>query len=80
VLKRLAERPMRIVRHRAKKRGKTEHLYGECRYGAKSWGKKWRIIYKAEVVRHEEREPKSKLKASILIRTTGCNASTQGCL
>jgi hypothetical protein len=59
VLKRLVEPAMRIVRRRAKKSGKTEHLYGECRYGAKSWGKKRRIIYKAEVVRHGEREPKN---------------------
>ena len=59
VLKRLAEPAMRSVRRLAKKSGKTEHLYGECRYGAKSWGQKRRIIYKAEVVRHGEREPKN---------------------
>jgi len=37
----------------------TEHVYGECRYAAKSWEKKRRrIIIKAEVVRLDGREPK----------------------
>lgn len=58
VLKRWAEPAMKIARRLAKKSGKTEHVYGECRYGAKSWGKKRRVIYKAEVVRHGERSPK----------------------
>ena len=58
VLKRLVEPAMKRVRRQTKKSGKTEHVYGECLYGAKSWGKKRRIIYKAEVVRHGEHEPK----------------------
>jgi hypothetical protein len=42
----------------SKKSGETEHLYGECRYAAGSWNRKRRVIFKAEVVRLGEREPK----------------------
>src|SRR5437588_12700604 len=38
VLKRLVEPAMKRVRRQTKKSGKTEHVYGECLYGAKSWG------------------------------------------
>ena len=34
--------------------GKTEHLYGEVRYAAKSWSRERRIVVKAEVVRANE--------------------------
>jgi hypothetical protein len=36
----------------------TEHVYGECRYAASTWSHQRRVIIKAEVVRHPEREPK----------------------
>jgi hypothetical protein len=38
--------------------GRTEQVYGETRYAAKSWKRKRRVIMKAEVVRHPGREPK----------------------
>lgn len=58
VLDREAEAAMRIVRKQSEESGVTEHLYGECQYAAKTWKKKRRVIYKAEVVRHGAREPK----------------------
>jgi Transposase DDE domain group 1 len=37
----------------------TEHVYGECRYATKkTWPWKRRILYKAEVVRAANKEPK----------------------
>jgi Transposase DDE domain group 1 len=58
VLKRFAEPLMRKVRRLSKRSGETEHLYGECRYAAGSWSRERRVIFKAEVVRLEEREPR----------------------
>jgi hypothetical protein len=58
VLQRLAEPALQIARRLAQKSGKTEHLYGEACYAAKTWEKQRRVIYKAEVVRHGERAPK----------------------
>ena len=58
VLKRFTEPLMKEVRRMSKKSGETEHLYGECRYAAGSWNRKRRVIFKAEVVRLGEREPK----------------------
>lgn len=36
----------------------TEHVYGECRYAAKSWSHQRRVIIKAEVVCIEGRAPR----------------------
>ena len=58
VLKRFAEPLMKNARRMSKKSGKTEHLYGECRYAAGSWNRERRVIIKAEVVRLGNREPK----------------------
>jgi hypothetical protein len=58
VLARLAEPLMKKARRKSKRSGKTEHFYGTCRYAAKSWSRRRRIVIKAEVVRLEEREPK----------------------
>ncbi len=58
VLSRKSLRLMRQVRARSKASGVTEHVYGECRYGAQSWSRKRRIVIKAEVVCLEGREPK----------------------
>lgn len=38
--------------------GRTEHLYGDTRYAARSWSHHRRVIIKAEVVRLPGREPK----------------------
>jgi hypothetical protein len=40
-------------------RRRTEHLYGETRYAAKTWKRKRRVIIKAEVVRYPGRDPKN---------------------
>ena len=59
VLERMAEKLMKKARRLSQESAQTEHVYGECRYAAKSWGKKRRrIVIKAEVVRLDEREPK----------------------
>jgi hypothetical protein len=58
VLNRLAEPPMKEARKLSEESGKTEHAYGEGRYAADTWCSKRRMIFKAEVVRHFEKEPK----------------------
>jgi len=58
VLDRLAEPLMREARRLSRRTDRTEHVYGECRYAAKTWSKQRRVIIKAEVVRHEGKEPK----------------------
>lgn len=58
VLKRFAEPRMKHVRRRSAQSDQTEHVYGECRYAARSWSHKRRVIFKAEVVRHPGRDPK----------------------
>jgi hypothetical protein len=58
VLARHAEPRMKQARRKSKRTGQTEKVYGVCRYAAKSWSRKRRVIIKAEVVRLEGREPK----------------------
>jgi hypothetical protein len=58
VLARHAETLMKRARRYSKRSGKTEHVYGACRYAAGSWDRKRRVVIKAEVVRLEGREPK----------------------
>ena len=59
VLKRKAEAAMKRARRVSKSSRQTEHVYGECQYRTrKTWPWKRRIIYKAEVVRAEGKEPK----------------------
>jgi hypothetical protein len=59
VLKRMAESAMKRARRASEISGQTEHVYGECRYATrKTWPWKRRVIYKAEVVRAEGKEPK----------------------
>jgi hypothetical protein len=59
VLLRKAESAMRRARRKSKISGRTEHVYGECLYRTrKTWPWKRRVIYKAEVVRAEDKEPK----------------------
>jgi hypothetical protein len=58
VLKRFAEPLMEQARTLSETSGQTEHVYGECRYKAGKWKCERRAIIKAEVVRHEGREPK----------------------
>ena len=59
VLKRKAEVAMKRARRQSESSGQTEHVYGECRYATrKTWPWKRRVIYKAEVVRATDKEPK----------------------
>src|SRR5258706_4618884 len=59
VLDRLVEPAMRTARRLSKKSGETEHVYGQFRYkNKKTWKYKRRILYKAEVTRHPNRDPK----------------------
>ena len=59
VLERKAESAMKRARRASEISGQTEHVYGECRYATrKTWPWKRRVIYKAEVVRAEGKEPK----------------------
>jgi Transposase DDE domain group 1 len=58
VLSRRAEPKMEEARQRSEVSGKTEHVYGETRYAAESWPAERRVIFKAEVVRAEGKEPK----------------------
>ena len=59
VLRRKAEAAMKRARRDSKISEQTEHVYGECQYRTgKTWPWKRRIIYKAEVVRAEGKEPK----------------------
>src|SRR5258706_15086114 len=56
---RLVEPAMRTARRLSKKSGETEHVYGQFRYKTKkTWKYKRRILYKAEVTRHPNRDPK----------------------
>jgi len=59
VLKRKVKSAMKRARRASELSGQTEHVYGECRYATnKTWPWKRRIIYKAEVVRAANKEPK----------------------
>ena len=58
VLNRLAEPTMEQARQLSEESGQTEHVYGEGRYAAESWPAERRVIFKAEVVRAEGKEPK----------------------
>lgn len=58
-LERKAESDMKRARRQSKISEQTEHVYGECQYRTrKTWPWKRRVIYKAEVVRAEGKEPK----------------------
>jgi hypothetical protein len=58
VLERRAQKLMRKARRLSAASGRTEHLYGECRYRARRWHRRRRVIFKAEVVRLPGREPR----------------------
>lgn len=58
-LKREAEEKMDEARRLSEASGKTEHVYGECLYRtAHSWSRTRRVIFKAEVVREANRDPR----------------------
>jgi hypothetical protein len=53
-----ADRLMAKARQLSEASEKTEHVYGETQWGARSWPSRRRIIIKAEVTRHPGRDPK----------------------
>jgi hypothetical protein len=59
VLERRARRLMGRARRLSRESGESERVYGECRYAARTWSRKRRVIIKAEVVRYPGREPKN---------------------
>lgn len=59
VLERRAARLMGTARRLSRESGETEHVYSETRYAAGTWDRRRRVIIKAEVVRHPDREPKN---------------------
>jgi hypothetical protein len=58
VLKRKAKPAMRRARKLSRQSGKTEHVYREACYAARSWPHQRRVIIKAEVVRAVGKKPK----------------------
>jgi hypothetical protein len=56
VLARRAEPHMARARALARERGESARVYAETNYAAQTWAKKYRVIIKAEVVAHEDRE------------------------
>ncbi|MEO7867486.1 MAG: IS1380 family transposase [Candidatus Eisenbacteria bacterium] len=55
VLARAAETLLVPARLTSEITGMTEHVYGECRYAARTWDRARRVVIKAEVVCHEGR-------------------------
>jgi len=58
VLERRSRRLMGRARRRSRQTGETAHVFGACRYRARSWTSSRRVVIKAEVVRHPGRDPK----------------------
>lgn len=58
VLSRLAESALEPARQLSQASGETERVYGEGLYAANTWSRKRRVIFKAEVVRAEGKDPK----------------------
>jgi len=58
VLKHAAATGMRRARQLSRRSRKTEHIYGEVRYAARTWPRLRRVIIKAEVVRAADKDPK----------------------
>ena len=56
VLERAAEALLAPMRIESERTGATAHVYGECRYAARTWDRERRVVIKAEVVQHEGRE------------------------
>jgi hypothetical protein len=58
VLKRIAAPGIRHARQLSQSSGKTEHIYGEVDYAARTWPHPRRVVIKAEVVRAPDKDPK----------------------
>ena len=58
VLQRHAEPAMAVARAQSEASGRTEHVYTDTRYAARTWSRERRVVIKAEVVRLGGREPR----------------------
>ena len=58
VLQRHAEPAMAVARAQSEASGRTEHVYTDTRYAARTWSRERRVVIKAEVVRLKGREPR----------------------
>lgn len=58
VLERQAELDLIIARVLSDATGRTEHVYTDFAYAAATWDRVRRVVCKAEVVRHPDREPR----------------------
>lgn len=65
VLNRHAADALDVARLCAGLTGETEHVYDDTRYAAKSWKQERRVIFKAEVVRAESKEPRDNPPSSL---------------
>jgi len=66
VLERRSKRLMGTARRLSRESGQSEALFGETRYAARSWkGCKRRVIYKAEVVRLGDRNPRDNCRCVV---------------
>jgi hypothetical protein len=61
-LSEFAERHMTAARSLTEKFGSATQFFGECEYAAKSWSCERRVIFKAEVVTLERRNPRDNLR------------------
>lgn len=71
VLDTLAEPWMKRARALAAKLEHTAHVYAECRYAAKTWGVKRRVIIKAEVVRLGDCQPRDNARYVVTNMSAG---------
>jgi hypothetical protein len=71
VLDRLAEPWMKRARARSAQTEQTAHVYAECRYAAKTWGVKRRVIIKAEVVRLGDCHPRDNARYVVTNMSAG---------
>lgn len=62
VLKDWTRDSLEKVRRRAERSGQSERYYGVCRYGARTWSRLRRVIYKAEVTVYPGRALRENLR------------------
>jgi hypothetical protein len=54
-LRRIADGALKKARRRSRRSGMSERVFTSCRYAARSWSRKRRVVVKAEVVHHAGR-------------------------
>jgi len=57
-LRKLAEPALKKARRRSRRTGQSARVFTSCRYAARTWNRKRRIVIKAEVVRYLDRTPR----------------------